>query len=103
MSYERAILLDVPDSFVGERIVVRCFRVEDAPAVFAVIQESVDHIRPWLPWYHFHQSLDDTLEYIRRTQASYLLREDFGMGVFHREDGRFLGSAGIHSNNQNVP
>lgn len=100
---DKPILLDVPDELVGERIVVRLLRDEDAAPMHAAIVASRDHIRRFLPWPDFHRDVGDTLEYIRRTQAQHALREAFQWGIFVRDDGRFLGGAGMHPRNWRVP
>lgn len=96
-------LLDFPQQIAGERIVVRPFRDEDAPELYEAIRESVEHIRPWMPWADKHETVTDTLEYIRRTQAEILLRENFGLGLFASETGRFLGGTGLHVHNWRIP
>jgi ribosomal-protein-serine acetyltransferase len=103
MTHERSILIDIPGELIGDRIVVRPFRDADAERVYAAIQESVDHLRPWLPWADRHQSIDDTREFIRRTQADLFLRDSFAMGIFSRTDGRFLGGCGLGSRGWMIP
>lgn len=97
------ILMPAPGELVGERIIVRPYRDEDASAMNAAVQESVDHIRPWQSWYDKHQSVSDTLAFIRRAQASYLLRDDFPMGIFARGSAAYLGGAGLHIRDRWIP
>lgn len=33
-----------------QRLVVRCWEPRDAPLLKAVLDESLDHLRPWMPW-----------------------------------------------------
>lgn len=100
---DRPILAEFPERLVGKRIVVRPFDEADADELFAAIQQSKEHVRPWLPWYDKHQTVEDTLEFIRRTRADIMLRESFGLGVFERETGRFLGGAGLHVHSWSIP
>lgn len=99
---DRPILLDVPTELPGEQIVARMLRDDDAPEMHAAIQESREHIRPWLPWADFHPSVNETIEFIRRTQSQWAIRQSFGMGIFGL-DGRFLGGIGITPRNWAVP
>ena len=103
MSSERHILMAVPDRFVGDRVVVRAFTDDDAAPLFAAIQESRTHIQPWLPWADQHRSVADTLEFIRRTQARWILRDGFDMGIFSRREHTFLGGIGLGVVNWDVP
>jgi RimJ/RimL family protein N-acetyltransferase len=100
---ERPILLDVPDALTGERVIVRRFRDEDAEPMFAAIEDSRDHIRRFLPWSEYHRDARDTLEFIRRTRSDWVVRANFGMGIFRLEGGDFLGGAGLHPRNWRIP
>lgn len=102
MADERTILRPAPDVLTGERIVVRGLTDEDAEAIYDAIGESSEHLRPWMPWYNQHASVEDTLAFIRRTQVEWILREGFGMGSFGH-DGRFLGGAGLGVHGWEVP
>jgi RimJ/RimL family protein N-acetyltransferase len=121
MAPERPILLDVPDRFVGERVVARRFADGDAEPLHTAIRESRSHLQPWLPWATGHQSIEETREFIRRGQAGWLLREDFHMAVIARattastssplpsaatpveDEGALLGGIGLHPLDWNVP
>lgn len=100
---DRPALLDFPQQIAGRRVVLRQFRDDDAAEVHAAIQESIDHIRPWLPWYDKHATAADTLEFIRRTRAEILLNESFGLGIFSAENGDFLGGTGLGVRNWRIP
>jgi RimJ/RimL family protein N-acetyltransferase len=82
---------------------VRPYGDSDAAPVHTAIHESIDHLKPWLPWYDQHATLDDTRAYIRRSQAQWLLRADFHLGIFRREGGDFLGGIGLHPQDWHVP
>jgi RimJ/RimL family protein N-acetyltransferase len=99
----RAILQPAPGVLRGERIIVRGYQDDDVDELYAAIQESIEHLRPWMPWWNTHGSPDDTRAYIRRARAEYLLRESFAMGIFARDGGRCLGSCGLGVTNWDVP
>lgn len=67
------------------------------------IRESAEHIGRWMPWPDRHQTVDDTLEYIRHTQADLPRRESFGMGIFDRQTGELLGGIGLHPRSWAIP
>ena len=90
------ILVEVPEELHGERIVVRPYRREDAVALWDAVQESREHLAPWLPWVQGYRSLDDARAYVARAHARWELREDMAYGIFAREDGRLLGGTGLH-------
>jgi RimJ/RimL family protein N-acetyltransferase len=89
-------LLPLFDELRGERVVVRPLRLEDAPALFEAIIESLDHIRPWMPWPDAYHSVEDAQNWIIHTQAQWLLRENMSASFWERKSGRFLGGIGLH-------
>jgi RimJ/RimL family protein N-acetyltransferase len=95
--------IPVPGPLFGERIVVRAYTEMDAPAMFEAVGESVQNLRPWMPWADSHKTVEDSLEYIRQCQVGFLLRTNFPMGTFTCADGRYLGGTGIHIREPRVP
>jgi hypothetical protein len=49
MAVERPILVDVPEQFVGARILLRPLADADVAAVHTAIGESREHLQPWMP------------------------------------------------------
>lgn len=96
-------LLPLFEELRGPRVVVRPYRPDDAEALFAAVEESREHIWPWLPWGDQHQTVEDTRNFIAHTQAHWLVREDMTVGFFEAESGRFLGGSGLHPRGWDVP
>jgi RimJ/RimL family protein N-acetyltransferase len=103
MPHLQPILLDLPQSFVGQRVIVRPMVDDDASALHDAITESREHLRPWMPWSDGHRSLDDTRHYIRTTVGNWILRTEFSMGIFLRDTGAVLGGMGLHIGNWDIP
>lgn len=97
------ILLDFPDHFETARLLVRAPRPGDGKVVNEAIIESLDHLRPWMPWAHPAPTLADTEIYMRRAAARFILREDLPFLLFRRGDGLFVGSSGLHRIDWSVP
>ncbi len=85
-------LLPIFDQLYGERILLRPYRLTDAAAFQAAIEESRDHLRPW-EWFGdaFH-SLEQTQDWIIRQHVAWLLRDTFTCGIWHRASGQLLGN-----------
>ena len=98
-----AILRDLPDELVGERIVIRPLRPGDGAAIFEAVEESRLEISPWLPWVEKTRSAEDQEQAVRRGAARWLLREDLMVGIWDRETGRYLGGSGLHRMDWAVP
>ena len=97
------ILRDVPEEIIGARILLRPFRVEDASAVHEAVAESVAHLRPWMPWATPEYDLAEAQAYVRRALAKWILREDLALGIWKRDEGRYLGGTGLHRIQWDIP
>ncbi len=90
----------------GPRVTLRPYRPDDAPQVFAAATESLAEIRPWLPWadlYAQPDGMDELRAFLIRSQAEWLLRENFNAALIRTEDGTFLGGIGLHPRNWKLP
>ena len=95
MSERSPILIEIPETLDGPRVQLRRIRAGDAPVIAEAITESLDRLKPWMPWAHSDRTLEDTRLYAAHSEAQWLLRESLDMLVVHRETGRYLGNAGF--------
>lgn len=95
-------LIPLPDALRSSRLTIRPFTPDDAPALYATIVASRDHLGRFLPWPGEHTSVDYTTDLIIRFQAQWLLREKMTCGIFLREDGVLLGGIGLHPHDWTV-
>src|SRR5688572_24206702 len=89
-------LIDLPDRLEGERVVVRPWEEADYPGLWDAIDSSRDHLAPWMPWLDSNHNPDNSLQYIRRARAQWLLREDLPVAIVERATGRIVGGSGLH-------
>jgi ribosomal-protein-serine acetyltransferase len=89
-------LIDLPSELRESRVLLRPYRGGDAEQVFAAIDESRDHLRPWVTWVDNNRTVDDVRDYCIRSQASWLLRTELALGIFDAVSGRYLGGTGLH-------
>jgi RimJ/RimL family protein N-acetyltransferase len=87
-----------PYRIESERLVLRCYEPEDAPALKDAVDRSLDHLRPWMPWTPDEpEPLDVVYERLRDFRAQYDRDENWIMGVFDPADeSRLLGGTGLH-------
>ena len=97
------VLLDIPSELIGERIVLRAYRDDDAADLWHAVDASREHLKRWMPWVNEHNSLAFSRDYVRRTQAKWIAREDLPMGVWRKVDDQFLGATGVHRIDWAIP
>ena len=90
------VLVEVPDELCGALVTVRPYREDDAPALWAAVDESRGGpLGEWMPWVKEYRAPEDALATIRRLHARWLLREDLVTAIFERATGRFVGGSGL--------
>lgn len=100
---DNPLMLDFPDHFETERLVIRAPRVGDGRVVNEASLESIENVRLWMLWATPPPTLEDSEAYVRRGVAQFILRESLPMLLFRKSDGLFVGSSGMHSFNWSVP
>ncbi len=100
---QRPILLDFPDSFESERLLIRALRPGDGPAINAAVIESLDELRPWMPWAVEMPPLAETEEFARRAAAGWLSRESLTLSLWRKDTGEYVGNSGMHRIDWEVP
>lgn len=88
------ILLDLPEVLTGDRIIVRQWRHGDGQALYEAVQESLEHILPWMPWGPHHDTPEASEKFVREWRAQFDLREHLSMGIWSPDGTRFLGGTG---------
>jgi RimJ/RimL family protein N-acetyltransferase len=79
------------------RLVLRCWNPEDAPLLLGSVTESLDHLRPWLPWVaNEPEPLDDKVTRLRGMRASFDLGKDFIYAILDPSETKVVGGTGLH-------
>ncbi len=87
-------MIEVPDPIPAPRLTIRRWTEADAPALDRAITESIEHLRPWMPWVAFEPlSLDDRVALIRGWRENGG-DGDLVVGVFL--NGVPVGGGGLH-------
>jgi RimJ/RimL family protein N-acetyltransferase len=89
-------LIPLPDDLRSSRLLLRPFRPTDADQIFAAVDESRDHLRPWMAWVDDHDSVDNSRDWCARCAANWLLRTELTAGIFAAASGRYLGCVSLH-------
>lgn len=89
-------LEDLPEAFETERLLLRAPQWGDGPALNAAIRESLDELKPWMPWAQRPPTLEESEDNVRRARLRFLERVDVRLHLFLRNGGAFVGSSGLH-------
>lgn len=87
-----------PARIETERLVIRRWRIEDAPLLRDAVDSSLEHLRAWMPW---AMSEPATLEQTESRLAGYGeafdAGTDFVYGVFDEQEATVVGGTGLHT------
>jgi ribosomal-protein-serine acetyltransferase len=89
-------LIPLFEELRGEHVLVRPYRESDAQALYEAMNESRNHLRPWLPFADEHQTLDESRNWIIQQAANWILRDDLALSIWEKASGRYLGGIGLH-------
>ena len=79
-----------------DRTLVRRYRPGDGVGLFEAVEESREHILPYMPWGPGHKTSNDSEKLVRTWYGKWALREDLPYGIFDTETGGFLGGTGLN-------
>jgi ribosomal-protein-serine acetyltransferase len=82
-----------PETLNYAAVELRRWRSADADLCFRLIAESIEHLRPWMPWVSSDYSLTDAQDYVQRCEVSWADRTAFNYLIM--VDGSPAGSAGL--------
>ncbi|MHA2288378.1 MAG: GNAT family N-acetyltransferase [Promethearchaeota archaeon] len=81
----------------SERLIIRCYNPSDAPLLQKSIQESLEHLKPWLPWVKTEpEELKVKVERLRMFRSKFDTSEEYIYGVFDPEETELIGGTGLH-------
>jgi len=74
---------------------IRPLRAEDAPALYAAVQDSVESLSYWFPWCSPGYSLADAQARVARCTVTWKRGTEYGFGIFDAGGGMLLGMVGL--------
>ncbi|BAS26528.1 GNAT family N-acetyltransferase [Limnochorda pilosa] len=103
MAFDDPILRDIPTAFETERLLIRAPRPGDGPELNAAVLESLDDLRPWMPWADHAPSLEESERNVRHAHVRFLAREDLRLHLFLKGTETLVGGSGLHRMDWRVP
>jgi RimJ/RimL family protein N-acetyltransferase len=93
----------VPEAIETERLLIRCPKLEDVPAMYAAVRESLPALAPWMPWATPDYSLEGAEENLRGALAKFITRRDLRYHAHDKATGELIVASGLHSIDWKVP
>jgi RimJ/RimL family protein N-acetyltransferase len=81
-----------------KRLVVRCYDPSDAPLLAESVAESLEHLRPWMPWvYNEPEPIEEKVQRLKLFRGNFDLGQNFTYGIFNPEGTKLIGGTGLHT------
>jgi len=84
----------VSDRIPAGAIVLRRWEPEDAPLLVAAVTESLEHLRPWMPWI---AKEPQSVEQRRQMIIAWRDGGEASYGMFDEDGRRVVGGCGLHA------
>jgi len=84
------------EQLLSENLCLRSFESRDAEQFAAAVRESANSVGKWLSWWKPDFSAADAESWFAICAGTIAARTGFGIGIFHKTDGRLIGSVGIN-------
>lgn len=97
------ILLDVPEQFETERLLLRVPLPGEGAVRFAAVEESRREIGEWTFISQMEQTLSDSEARCRRDYANFLAREQFQFHMWRKDNGEFVGNIFLRTFDWTIP
>lgn len=93
---KQPILLDFPEEFQSDRLIIRAPLWGDGKAVHEAVRDSIDELKPWLPWAQTVPTVEEAEARARLSRLEFLERKDLRLMLVYKESGRMIGGSGLH-------
>ena len=81
-----------------KRLVIRCYNPADAPMLAEAVTESLEHLRPWMPWvYNEPEPIEEKVQRLKLFRGNFDLGQNFTYGIFNPEETKLIGGTGLHT------
>ncbi len=97
------ILLNIPESFETERLLLRVPQIGDGAEAHAAIVESADRLRVQIPWARPEHTVYQEEVEARKLQEKFVKREELWFYMFLKGTPTLVGMSALHGIDWTVP
>ena len=81
---------------LGDDLILRLLRVSDARAVAHAVRESLEHLRPWMPWANEESTRESfQRQRLRGAKHNAALGDEWQYGLFSSNESSVVGAFGL--------
>ena len=86
-----------PHRIETERTIVRCYQTSDAPLMISALTESLDNLRPWMPWAaNEPEPLEAKTNRLQKFRDEFNVGSGFTYAILDKTETELIGSTGLH-------
>ena len=97
------ILMQFPDSFESERLLIRAPKFGDSTEVNNAIRDSFAELNRWMPWAKQIPTIAESEENTRQAALDFIARKDLRLLCFLKGTDRLILSSGLHRIDWDIP
>jgi RimJ/RimL family protein N-acetyltransferase len=97
------ILMDFPESFETERLLIRSPLPGDGREMHTAVREYIEELIPWMAWPKEHGTVDDSEASSRRARVAFLGRSELRLHLYLKGTATLVGSSGLQGIDWDVP
>lgn len=90
-------MIHFPAAITTERLIIRPWRISDAPALWEAIDESREHLAVYMPWTVHYTNPGAANEYLSGALRAMPHGHELPLCLEERQTGRIVGASGYHS------
>lgn len=79
---------------VNDHIFLKLLELQDAPALYDLIDSGREYLREWLPWVDQTRQVEDTARFIQTALGQFAASNGFQAGILYQ--GQLAGVVGFH-------
>ena len=95
--------LPYPFRIESARLLLKSPSEADASLRAVAINESLEELRPWMPWANHRLNEEEEIENCRKAEANFKEGSDYLLHIFLKDSLTFIGGTGLHRGDWSVP
>lgn len=99
----KPVLIELPMPILTPRLQIRPRQIGEGEVLARAVTESLNHLRPWMPFAQVQPSVEQMEEHARVSVASYILRTNMTLSIYDVSGENLIGSTGLHEPRWEIP